>query len=131
MTVAAQPSVGRALALLIGSGAAIVGMVLLVVCYTGIGVSTLTSTKDDPDPCVTAYAAGTDSASVQYTVVPPQAICRWDVDGEQTEVVVAAASVPLFTAGAVLAVGGVLVCVVLLLVPWLQRRRARLSPDSD
>ena len=87
---------GRALALLVGSGAAIVGMVLLVVCYTGIGVTTLTATKDDPDPCVEAYAAGTDSASVRYTVVPPKAICTWDVDGEPTEVVVAAASVPLF-----------------------------------
>ena len=111
MTVAAaQPSVRRALALLIGSGAAIVGLVLLVICYTGIGVSTLTSSKDDPHPCVQAYAAGTDDASVRYTVVPPKAICTWDVDGSQTEVVVAAASVPLFVTGAVLAVGGVLVC---------------------
>ena len=130
MSVAAQPSVGRALALLVGSGAAIVGMVLLVICYTGIGVTTLTTTKDDPHPCVEAYAAGTDSASVRYTAVPPQAVCTWDVDGEPTEVVVAAASVPLFTAGAVLAVGGVLVCVVLLIGPWVQRRRARLSTDS-
>ena len=126
MTVAAaQPSVRRALALLIGSGAAIVGMVLLVICYTGIGVTTLTATKDDPDPCVEAYAAGTDSASVQYTIVPPKAICTWDVDGSRTEVVVAAASVPLFATGAVLAVGGVLVCGVLVVGPWLQRRRAR------
>lgn len=119
--MAAQPSVRRALALLIGSGAAIVGMVLLVVCYTGIGVTTLTATKDDPDPCVEAYAAGTDSASVRYTVVPPQAICTWDVDGEPTEVVVAAASVPLFATGAVLAVGGVLVCGTLLITG--RRRR--------
>lgn len=113
--MAAQPSVGRALALLVASGAAIVGMVLLVVCYTGIGVTTLTATKDDPDPCVEAYAAGTDDASVRYTVVPPQAICTWDVDGEATEVVVAAASVPLFVTGAVLAVGGVVVCGTLLI----------------
>ena len=128
--MAAQPSVGRALALLVGSGAAIVGMVLLVVCYTGIGVTTLTATKNDPDPCVEAYAAGTDSAGVRYTVVPPKAICTWDVDGEPTEVVVAEASVPLFTAGALLAVGGVLVCSGLLVGSWLQRRRARLSTDS-
>jgi hypothetical protein len=108
---AAQPSVRRALALLVASGAAIVGMVLLVVCYTGIGVSTLSSSKDHPDPCVQAYAAGTDDASVRYTVVPPKAICTWDVEGEPTEVVVATASPALFTVGAVLAVGGVLVCV--------------------
>ena len=109
--MAAQPSVKRALALLVASGAAIVGMVLLVVCYTGIGVTSLTSTNDDIDPCVAAYSAGTDSATVQYTVVPPQAVCRWDVDGERTEVVVAAASTAMFTTAAVLAVGGVLVCV--------------------
>ncbi|GEL98689.1 hypothetical protein CTE05_22360 [Cellulomonas terrae] len=111
----------RALALLIGSGAAIVGMVLLVVCYTGIGVTTLTATNDDPDPCVEAYAAGTDDATVRYALVPPQAICTWDVDGEPTEVVVAAASVPLFATGAALAVGGVLVCGTLLITG--RRRR--------
>lgn len=115
MTVAAQPSVGRALALLVASGAAIVGMVLLVVCYTGIGITTLTTSNDDPDPCVVAYTAGTDDASVRYTVVPPQAVCTWDVAGEPTEVVVAAASPALFAAGAVLAVGGVAVCAVLLI----------------
>jgi hypothetical protein len=119
--VAAQPSVGRALALLVASGAAIVGMVLLVVCYTGIGVSTLSSAKDDPDPCVQAYAAGTDDASVRYTVVPPKAICTWDVAGEPTEVVVATASPVLFTVGAVLAVGGVLASVALLVAS--RRRR--------
>ena len=106
---AAQPSVGRALALLVASGLAIVGMVLLVVCYTGIGVSSLSSSKDDPHPCVQAYAAGTDGASVRYTVMPPKAICTWDVAGEPTEVVVASASPVLFAAGAMLAVGGVLV----------------------
>jgi hypothetical protein len=114
--------VARALALLVASGAAIVGMVLLVVCYTGIGVTTLTSAKDDMDPCIEAYSAGTDSASVRYTVVPPQAICTWDVDGEPTEVVVAAASVPLFTAGAVLAIGGVLVCGGLLIMARRSRQ---------
>ena len=119
--MAAQPSVGRALALLVASGAAIVGMVLLVVCYTGIGVSTLTTSKDDPHPCVQAYAAGTDDASVRYTVVPPKAICTWDVAGQPTEVVVASASPALFTAGAVLALGGVLVSAVLLITG--RRRR--------
>ncbi len=121
---AARPSVGRALALLVASGAAIVGLVLLVVCYTGIGVSTLTSAKDDPHPCVQAYAAGTDSASVRYTAVPPRAICTWDVAGEPTEVVVASASPALFVTGAVLAVGGVLVCVGLLVVGRLRRPSA-------
>ena len=46
---------------------------------------------------------------MRYTVVPPQAVCTWDVAGEPTEVVVAAASTALFAAGAVLAVGGVAV----------------------
>lgn len=119
--MAAQPSVGRALALLLGSGAAIVGLVLLVVCYTGIGVTTLTTSKDDPDPCVQAYAAGTDDASVRYTIVPPRAICTWDVAGEPTEVVVASAPPALFAAGAVLAVGGVLVSVGVLVAS--RRRR--------
>ena len=119
--MAAPPSVRRSLALLVASGAAIVGMILLVICYTGIGVTALTSSKDDPDPCVQAYAAGTDDASVRYTVVPPQAICTWDVAGEPTEVVVASASPALFAAGAVLAVGGVVVCAVLLITG--RRRR--------
>ena len=117
----ARPSVGRALALLVASGAAIVGMILLVVCYTGIGVTTLTSSADDMDPCVAAYADGTDSASVRYTVVPPQAICTWDVAGEPTEVVVASASPALFAVGAVLAVGGVLTSVGLLVAGRVRR----------
>jgi len=125
---AAQPSVRRALALLVASGAAIVGMVLLVVCYTGIGVSTLTSTTTDMNPCVAAWSEGTAAASVRYTVVPPQAVCTWDVAGEPTEVVVASASTPLFAAGAVLAVGGVVVCLVLLIGQWLQRRRSATRP---
>lgn len=124
MSVAAQPSVRRALALLVGSGAAIIGMILLVVCYTGVGVTTLTSSNEDMDPCVEAYAAGTDSASVRYTAVPPQAVCTWDVAGESTEVVVATAPPVLFAAGATLAVGGVLVCAGLLVAPWVQRRRS-------
>ncbi|MBO3103855.1 hypothetical protein [Cellulomonas fengjieae] len=118
----AQPSVKRALALLVASGAAIVGMVLLVVCYTGIGVATLTSATDDMHPCVAAYSAGTDSATVRYTVVPPQAVCTWDVAGEPTEVVVASASTALFATAAVLVVGGVLVCAGLLVS---QRRSPR------
>jgi hypothetical protein len=113
--------VGRALALLVASGAAIVGMVLLVVCYPGIGVSTLTSSARELDPCVAAYSAGTDSATVRYTVAPPRAICTWDVAGEPTEVVVASASPALFTVGALLAVGGVLTSVGLLLAPRLRR----------
>ncbi|MEZ0449487.1 hypothetical protein [Cellulomonas sp. ICMP 17802] len=115
--------VGRALALLVASGAAIVGLVLLVICYSGIGIATLSTSKDDPDPCVQAYAAGTDDASVRYTVVPPQAICTWDVAGQPTEVVVASASPALFAAGATLAVGGVLVCVGLLVAPRLRASR--------
>jgi NADH:ubiquinone oxidoreductase subunit K len=124
VSVAAQPSVRRALTLLVASGAAIVGLVLLVVCYTGVGVTTLTSSNESMDPCVEAYAAGTGDASVRYTVVPPQAICTWDVAGEPTEVVVAAASTALFAVGATLAVGGVLVCVGLLVTPWVRRRRS-------
>lgn len=127
MTVAAQPGVGRALALLVASGAAIVGLVLLVVCYTGIGVTSLSASKETPDPCVAAYAAGTDSASVRYTVVPPKAICTWDVAGEPTEVVVAEASTTLFAVGAVLAVGGGLTSLGLLVVPRVRRRLSAAS----
>ena len=110
MTVAAQPSVGRALALLLGSGAGD--------RRDGAARHLLHRHRRDhpdhdrrttPTPACEAYAAGTDDASVRYTVVPPKAICTWDVDGSPTEVVVAAASPALFAAGAVLAVGGVLV----------------------
>ena len=97
-------------------------MVLLVVCYTGIGVTHPDAPRrTTPTRACEAYAAGTDDASVRYTVVPPKAICTWDVDGEPTEVVVAVRVGPRCSrAGAVLAVGGVLACGRAGVAPWLR-----------
>lgn len=111
----------QALALLVATGAAIVGIVLLVVVWVGVGTRTLqASAAGGDEPCLTAYAADEAGAEVRYLVAPPQSVCSWEVDGERREVVVASAPAGLAAAGALLAGGGILATAALVLVPRLR-----------
>ncbi|QCB94253.1 hypothetical protein [Cellulomonas shaoxiangyii] len=88
------PSRRRALALLLTSGLALVGLVTLGVVYAGIGVTTMRASVAGDEPCLVAYE---DDASVRvhYTVLPPRGVCTWDVGGSREEVVVASAPTAL------------------------------------
>ncbi|MFI2755192.1 hypothetical protein ACGIF2_17320 [Cellulomonas sp. P22] len=86
---------GQLLALLAGSGVALVGLGMLVVGLLGVGVTTLGSAATSDEPCLVAYDA--EQASVHFTVFPPRAVCTWDLDG--AEVVVGQMSPPAFAAG--------------------------------
>jgi hypothetical protein len=111
----------RSLVLLVASGAAIVGLVLLAIAFIGVGTKTLEMQQTSDSPCLQAYTQDLPGSDVRYTVFPPQSICTYDVDGSATSVVLASA--PPLTAGlgAVLALGGAAVCVTILLWPRLRR----------
>ena len=116
-------STGGAVALLVASAAAIVGIVALVIAFVSIGVTTLNASRTGGEPCLEAYAAQTHDAYVRYQAFPPRSVCEWDVDGAREEVVVASASGPLVTVGGALAVAGIVTSVALVVVPRLRRRR--------
>lgn len=115
-------STGGAVALLVASAAAIVGIVALVIAFVSIGVTTLNASRTGGEPCLEAYAAQTDDAYVRYQAFPPRSVCAWDVDGTREEVVVASVSGPLVTVGGVLAVAGVVTSLALVVVPRVRRR---------
>lgn len=100
------PSRRRALALLVASGLALVGTITLGVVYAGIGVRTLRASVTAEEPCLVAYEQDA-SARVRYTVLPPQGVCTWEVDGRRTDVVVASAPTALAVGAGTLALGGV------------------------
>ena len=111
----------RPLTLLIASAAALVGLVLLAIAFVGIGTRTLQLSQTGDSPCLQAYSADRPGSHIRYTVFPPRSICTFDVDGESTEVVVAAASPGTAGLGALLAIGGAGVCAGVLLAPRLRR----------
>lgn len=117
------PSVRRSLALLLGSGAAIVGLVMLVLVWISVGTQTGERADAGDVPCLVAYDADEPGTSVRFRLVPPETVCTWVVDGDEQQVVVVEGSVPQFVVGSVLAVGGIGTCAVLLLAPRLRRAR--------
>lgn len=109
----------RALALLLASGLALVGVLTLGAVYAGLGMRALAAPGDHAQACVAAV--GDDGAArVRWSVLPPRAVCAWDVDGRRDEVVLASAPTPLVVAAAGLAAAGATASVVVLL-----RGRAR------
>ncbi|ADG74012.1 integral membrane protein [Cellulomonas flavigena DSM 20109] len=96
----------RALVLLVCSGLALVGVVVLAVGWIGIGTATLQATAARTEPCLLAYVPGT-TAEVRYEVLPARAVCEWDVDGVRQEVVVASVPVAVTAPALLLALGGV------------------------
>lgn len=113
----------QALGVLLASGAAIVGIVVLVVLWLSVGARTLEASAAGGEPCLEAYAADEAGAEVSYGALPPQAVCSWEVDGERQEVVVTSAPAGLAAVATVLAVGGVVGAVALLVVPRLRDSR--------
>ncbi|MGV8977279.1 MAG: hypothetical protein ACOH17_04480 [Cellulomonas sp.] len=94
-----EGSTRRALAILVTSGVALAGIVTLVVAWITIGVTTLDAGRAPTEPCLVAYAAGTDDAAVHYTAFPPQSVCTSTVDGTAREVVVASSAPAVVAAG--------------------------------
>ena len=90
----------RALVLLVASGLALAGILTLVVVWITVGVTSVGAGRAPTEPCLVAYAAGTDRATVRYTAMPPASVCSWTVDGVAREVVVASGSAGV-VAGAV------------------------------
>ncbi|MDC7120919.1 hypothetical protein OMK64_05170 [Cellulomonas fimi] len=113
----------QALGVLVATGAAIVGIVVLVVLWSSVGARTLEASAAGGEPCLEAYAADDAGAEVSYGAMPPQAVCSWEVDGERQEVVVTAAPTALAVTATVLAVGGVIGAVALLVVPRVRDAR--------
>lgn len=111
----------RSLVLLVASGAAIVGLVLLLVAFIGVGAKTLEMQQTSDMPCLQAYTADLPGADVRYTAFPPQSICTYDVDGSKTSVVVASASAVTSGLGWGLALVGGGVCIGILLAPRFRR----------
>jgi hypothetical protein len=111
----------RPLVLLLASAAALVGLVLLAIAFIGIGTRTLQTSQTGDSPCLQAYARDLPGSHIRYTVFPPQSICTFEVDGVSTSVVVTSASPAVAGTGAVLALGGIGVCVGVLLGPRLRR----------
>lgn len=90
----------RALALLVASGLALVGVGTLAVGWAGIGIATLRASAAGTEPCLDAYRAGS-GVRIRYELVPARAVCVWDVGGRREEVVVT--SVPPAVTGSALA----------------------------
>lgn len=117
-----RPSVRRSLTLVLASGAAIVGVALLLVALMSVGTRSLEASQSGDVPCLVAVDAGEGGASVDNELLPPRAVCTWtSASGTVESVVVAQASPALFWTGLVLFVGGALTCVVVLLEPRLRR----------
>lgn len=94
-----------ALALLVASGVALVGVVVLAVGWFGIGTTTLRASAAGSEACLAAYEVGS-GVEIRYELLPARAVCVWDVGGVREEVVVASVA-PAVTGGALaLAVGG-------------------------
>lgn len=78
---ARRRAVRRAAGLLVGSGLALAGLVVLLVLWIGVGAGSLREGAGEKDPCVAAAAAGTDDADIRYELLPPRSVCTWTVDG--------------------------------------------------
>lgn len=96
----------RTLALLVASGLALVGVVVLGVGWAGIGITTLRASAAGDEPCLAAYEVGS-GVDIRYELLPARAVCVRDVDGTRQEVVVASVPTAVTVGGLVLALGGV------------------------
>lgn len=115
---ARRPTTSRRVALgaFVLTGVGIVGLVVLAVSWLVVGTRTMSAAESpDASGCLAAYGDGTGDADLHYTVLPPQGVCTWTVDGRQEDVVVAQVPTAI-TAGAAAAVlcgaGGVALWVV-------------------
>jgi len=119
--VVARPSLRRPLTLLLASGGAIVGVVLLLVAFLTVGTRSIAATQAGDVPCLEAVSDEVPGASVHNSPFPPRTTCTWSPsEGTRETVLVAQASAGSFWTGAVLFVGGVVTCVGVLVAPRLR-----------
>lgn len=116
----------RALALLVASGLALVGVLTLAVGWFTIGTTTLRASTTGEQPCLAAYEPGA-GVRIRYELLPARAVCAWDVDGTRQEVVVA--SVPTGVTAGALALAGVGIAGTVAAV--LPPRATRVAPAAD
>jgi len=108
--------------LLLASGAAIVGIVLLLITLVTLGAQSIEASGLGNVPCLVAVSDEVEGASVDNHVLPPKTTCTWQPDGGASEtVVVAEPSAAMFWTGAVLFLGGAGTCVGVLAAPRLRR----------
>lgn len=127
------PSRRRALALLLATGLALVGLGILAVGWFGLGVTTLRATAVGTEPCLVAYDAG-EGREIRYELLPARAVCVQDVDGVPLEVVVASVPQAVTVSGIVLALVGAVGTAALLLHERrvaADRRRGAAPPSSS
>jgi hypothetical protein len=92
-----------------GSGAALLGLVTLVVVWVVLVSGSLSSGLADEGTCTAAAGAGTDAAAVATTLLPARSVCTWEVDGGVQEVVLSTVPDAVVVAALVGVVGGVVV----------------------
>ncbi len=109
------------LVLLVASAVALVGLVMLVVAFLGIGTHTLQTSQNGDSPCLQAYAADLPGSHVRYTAFPPQSVCTYEVDGVSTSVVVESTSATTAAVAWALALGGAGVCIGVLVAPRFRK----------
>ncbi|WP_199732000.1 hypothetical protein, partial [Cellulomonas triticagri] len=117
-------------ALAAGAALAVAGLVTLVVVWAGLVTATLREGLDDDaaggaGTCVAAAADGEGDAVLGSTIAPPEATCRWTVDGREEVVVLARGSQALVTGAAVAVGAGLLVVGGTSVVAARARRSAR------
>jgi hypothetical protein len=101
----AQWSLRRSLLLLGGSGAALLGLITLVVVWVVLVSGSLSTGLADEGTCTSAAAEGTDGATLSTSLLPARSVCAWDTADGRQEVVLS--SVPdAVVIGALVAIGG-------------------------
>lgn len=107
------PARRRALLLLVTSFIGFVGLMVLVLGWFGLAVSTSRAAAEEATPCLEAY--GTDpGVEVRYETLPSRAVCvRW-VGAEQEFVVIAAVPVGVTVGALTCALGGAVGALVVL-----------------
>jgi len=106
----------RALALLVTSGLALVGVVMLAIAWFGLGVRALQASATGDEPCLVASETEPD-VSLHFELLPARAVCVQAAGDERQEVVVATSPTWVVAGGLVLAVGGIAGAVGTLLPP--------------
>ncbi len=107
--------------LLLASGAAIVGIVLLLATLVMLGARSMDASSSGDVPCLVAVSDEVPGATLENHVLPPSTTCTWKAPSGAIEtVVVAQPSAAVFWAGAALFFAGTATCLVLLLAPRLR-----------
>lgn len=116
-------STRRAALLTTGAGLALAGLVTLLVIWVGLVTATLRTGLAEPGTCVAAATDGQDGAAIGSTLLPPRAVCTWEVDGVTEETVLAQGPAGVATAAVVAGGAGVLLVLGTVLAPLVRRAR--------